>query len=429
MFFDSASPPTGWTLSRLKDVARLNPEVLPETTDPSFEIQYVDIGNVSSDGRVLDTEVLAFADAPSRARRLVRSGDTIISTVRTYLRAVTYLAEPPTNLVVSTGFAVLRPLAVVHRPYLGWLVRSDPFVEAVMARSQGVSYPAIAPQELANLSLWLPPVDQQRAIADYLDRETADIDQLVASKAALVDVLERRLRATVDVAVIGGLEESKVKPAFLPGLSIPTRWSEVPIRALARGGMKTFTDGDWIEAPFITTSGIRLIQTGNIGVGEYREQGHRYISEETFAELSCTEVECGDVLVCRLAEPVGRACLAPDLGVRMITSVDVCIVKVSDDFDPRFVVYALSGTAYLGWLAAICRGSTRDRVSRSMLSAVRLPVPEKSRQIDIADFLDQESIRVKRLIRTLEVQLHRLHERRRALISAAVSGPVDWSRG
>jgi hypothetical protein len=69
MFFHSTSPPNGWTLSRLKDVARLNPEVLPETTDPDLEIQYVDIGNVSSDGQVLDTEVLAFADAPSRARR------------------------------------------------------------------------------------------------------------------------------------------------------------------------------------------------------------------------------------------------------------------------------------------------------------------------------------------------------------------------
>ena len=108
---------------------------------------------------------------------------------------------------------------------------------------------------------------------------------------------------------------------------IPAQWEVKPIRALARPGYKTFTDGDWIESPYIRDQGIRLIQTGNIGVGEYREQGFRYINEETFRDFGCTEVVPGDVLICRLADPVGRACRAPDLGGRMITSVDVCILK------------------------------------------------------------------------------------------------------
>ena len=57
------------------------------------------------------------------------------------------------------------------------------------------------------------------------------------------------------------------------------------IKSLARPGYKTFVDGDWIESPYITPDGIRLIQTGNIGSGEYREKGFRYISEETFKEF------------------------------------------------------------------------------------------------------------------------------------------------
>lgn len=221
------------------------------------------------------------------------------------------------------------------------------------------------------------------------------------------------------------LEEDTMVPAFLAGLSIPIRWREIPIKGLARSGTKTFTDGDWIEAPYIATSGIRLVQTGNIGVGAYREQGYRYISEETFAALSCTEVKPGDVLICRLADPVGRACLAPDLGVRMITSVDVCIVKVSNEFDPRFVVYALSGSAYLGWLAAICRGGTRDRVSRSMLGAIRVPVPEKRRQTEIANHLDRETAELGRLVATVGEQVSKLQERRSSLITAAVTGQLD----
>jgi type I restriction enzyme S subunit len=131
---------------------------------------------------------------------------------------------------------------------------------------------------------------------------------------------------------------------------IPAHWEVKPIRALARSGYKTFTDGDWIESPFIRDEGIRLIQTGNVGIGRYKEQGFRYIDEETFRAFRCTEILPGDVLICRLADPVGRACLAPSLGCRMITSVDVCILKPASDVHAPFVVYALTGSEYLAWL-------------------------------------------------------------------------------
>ena len=81
---------------------------------------------------------------------------------------------------------------------------------------------------------------------------------------------------------------------------IPTHWDVERIKNLARPGRKTFVDGDWIESPYITLDGIRLIQTGNIGVGAYREKGFRYISQETFDTLGCTEFEPADVLICRL---------------------------------------------------------------------------------------------------------------------------------
>jgi type I restriction enzyme S subunit len=156
---------------------------------------------------------------------------------------------------------------------------------------------------------------------------------------------------------------------------IPSHWEVKPIRALARPGYKTFTDGDWIESLFIRDEGVRLIQTGNVGVGEYKEQGFRYIDEETFHAFGCTEVLPGDVLICRLADPVGRACLAPDLGCPMITSVDVCILKPASEVHAAFVAYALSGPGYLAWFGGICRGGTRDRVSRSMLGAIRVQKP------------------------------------------------------
>src|SRR4051794_9398551 len=94
---------------RLKYAATINDDTLGENTEPDYSLQYIDIGNVDSLGVIHDVETYRFENAPSRARRLVRDGDVIISTVRTYLQAITPITEPPDNLVVSTGFAVVRP--------------------------------------------------------------------------------------------------------------------------------------------------------------------------------------------------------------------------------------------------------------------------------------------------------------------------------
>src|SRR5262249_53512493 len=98
--------PSHWGVKRLKDIARLNPSSLHEDTDQDYEIDYVDISGVDPVGRIVASEILRFGEAPSRARRRVKHGDTILSTVRTYLRAISYIAHPPPNLIVSTGFAV-----------------------------------------------------------------------------------------------------------------------------------------------------------------------------------------------------------------------------------------------------------------------------------------------------------------------------------
>ena len=202
---------------------------------------------------------------------------------------------------------------------------------------------------------------------------------------------------------------------------VPEHWNVAPIRSFATSGYKAFTDGDWIESPYIREEGIRLIQTGNIGIGEYREQGFRYIDEETFLRFHCTEVKAGDILICRLANPVGRACLAPDLGVCMITSVDVCILKPHDDNDARFIVYGLSSTHYLSWMSAICRGGTRNRVSRSMLGSILLQKPPLNEQRTIAAYLDRKTAQIDNLISTKQKLIELLKEERAAIINQAVT--------
>ena len=107
-------------LRPLKHTCSLNPDILPEYTDPDLEFYYVDIGNVALETGIIDCVHMTFANAPSRARKLVKPGDIIVSTVRTYLKAVACIPEDTERLVVSTGFAVLPslPTSLRHRPPL-----------------------------------------------------------------------------------------------------------------------------------------------------------------------------------------------------------------------------------------------------------------------------------------------------------------------
>jgi type I restriction enzyme, S subunit len=95
---------------------------------------------------------------------------------------------------------------------------------------------------------------------------------------------------------------------------------------------EVFADGDWVESKDQASEGIRLIQTGNVGEGVFKDRAEkaRYISEATFKRLRCTEIFEGDCLISRLPDPVGRSCILPDTGERMITAVDCTIVR----FDP-----------------------------------------------------------------------------------------------
>lgn len=210
---------------------------------------------------------------------------------------------------------------------------------------------------------------------------------------------------------------------------LPSHWKVLPLRSLAAPGRASFVDGDWIETPFITDEGIRLLQTGNIGTGQFKEQGFRFVSEETFVALRCTEVQPGDILICRLAEPVGRACLAPQLASRMITSVDVCIMKPSPENDARYIVYLLSSPDYLGFMEGQCRGGTRDRVSRSFLGSVRVPVPPPSEQTAIAAFLDHELGKIDALVDGQRRLIDLLKEKRQAVVSNAVTKGLNPNAG
>lgn len=165
-------------------------------------------------------------------------------------------------------------------------------------------------------------------------------------------------------------------------------WNETELVKVSR----LFGDGDWIESKDQATDGIRLVQTGNVGCGEFKDRGEkaRFIDEPTFSRLRCTEIFPGDCLISRLPDPVGRACLIPDTGQRMITAVDCTIVRTAADrLDSRFLVYYTQSSKYLRAVDDQCTGTTRKRISRNNLGQVRVPLPPLEEQQQIVAVLDE----------------------------------------
>lgn len=194
--------PREWDVLRMKDVVICNSDVLPETTNPDFEFDYVDIGSVRHGEGIVDQERVKFCDAPSRARRIVKPGDVIVSTVRTYLKAVALVPRFDIPLIVSTGFAVLRAKDIDGR-FLNYVIQSEGFVSKVGALSVGTGYPAINSSNLVSIKLPVPSPEEQRAIADYLDAECAKIDEASAIVEKQIDAYKRLKRSLINEVVTG----------------------------------------------------------------------------------------------------------------------------------------------------------------------------------------------------------------------------------
>ena len=153
-----------------------------------------------------------------------------------------------------------------------------------------------------------------------------------------------------------------------------------------------FTDGDWIEAKDQSDYGVRLIQTGNVGITEYidKPNNKKWISLKTFNELHCKEIFPDDILISRLPEPAGRACIMPNISNRMITAVDCTIVRLLPQYSNKYVVQYLSTNEYFKEINTCLAGGTRQRISRSNLSEFNVPIPKNEiEQNKIGDLFKQ----------------------------------------
>lgn len=412
--------PQNWEAKPLKYIANCNTCVLPENTDEETEIVYIDIGSVNYGLGICNTQEFTFANAPSRARRVVKSGDTIISTVRTYLKAIAYISDEYDGNICSTGFAVYTPKAGMNRRFLFYALNADWFVSDVERYSVGISYPAITSTALSSLKTILPPLAEQNCIVAYLDHRTAEIDTLLANLQSQVEMLDRYKRELIAESVTKGLDKSEMmKDSGVDWIGeTPNHWETTKIKWMFEIVKRIYGKEDR-DVLSITQRGLKIRDIeSNDGQLAESYANYQVVNVNDFAmnsmDLLTGWVDCSPF----------EGVTSPDYRVfRFLPGKEQCHSYYKYLFQMCYknrIFYRLGqGVSNLG----------RWRLQADQFLNMLLPQPPVEEQEKIAAYLDKRTAQVENLIADITAQMEKLKQYRQIVIHDAVTGKIKVTEG
>jgi type I restriction enzyme S subunit len=205
----------------------------------------------------------------------------------------------------------------------------------------------------------------------------------------------------------------------------PWGWASASIGDLIAGD-GLFVDGDWVESKDQDPDGdVRLTQLADVGEGRFRDRSNRFLTGQKAAELGCTYLEQGDVLIARMPDPLGRACIFPGDRRPCVTAVDVCVVRPgSNGADTSWLMWWLNAPQFRHEILARQAGTTRKRISRKNLASIEFPVPPLAEQRRIVAAIEEQFSRIEPAEESLRRARKRLSLLRSAALTAALDG--DW---
>ena len=290
-------------------------------------------------------------------------GDVLFGRRRAYLKKA---AVAPFDGICSGDITVIRAIEdKVDPDLLPFIIQNDFLFDFAVGKSAGSLSPRVKWTHLKEFAIELPSMPEQSKLAETL----WSINETKNAYEALINKTDEL-----------------VKSQFIEMFDRP-EYERVKFKKIST----LFADGDWIEIKDQSNDGIRLVQTGNIGNGYYidKEAHSRYVSEETFLRLNCTEILPGDILISRLPDPVGRGCILPDGIGKAITAVDCTIVRLMDMVEPEYLIGFTQTDLYRSQIESAKTGTTRKRISRKNLEKVLIPVPPIEKQMVFVELIKE----------------------------------------
>ena len=406
--------PSHWETKKVKYISSYNDDVLPENYNKENVIEYVEISDVNSSEGITNTTTYKYKDAPSRARRKTKSGDIIVSTVRTYLRAISKIDRD--GLIVSTGFIVLRPK--IDAGFMAYSANTEPFIASVVSQSVGVSYPAINANQVVNIKLSIPPLAEQRAIAAYLDEKISQIDCIIKSREEKIELLEELRTSIISHAVTKGIRKDvEMKDSGIEWIGrIPKHWEITIMKRVLQEPMKY---GANESAEFDNPDWPRYIRITDIN-----ENGD--LKKETFKSLPPQKaeeylLENGDILFARSGATVGKTYLHKG-GISACYAGYLIKAKCKKTLNPEYLFYYTQSNAYDNWKNSIFIQSTIQNIGADKYSYMPTLVPPIEEQKDIVSFIVKETDIIADSIAKARYEISLLKEYRASLITEVVTG-------
>lgn len=420
--------PAHWGLPRLRFTAQLNPsknEVrqLPAETVVSF----LPMEAIRDDGSIDLSRERFLADV-TEGYTFVRDGDVALA-------KITPCFENGKGAVMrglqngigfgTTELIVVRPEERRLSPsFLHYLFTSTLFRQAGESWMYGAGGQKRVPDSFVrDAVIPLPSLKEQGAISEFLDRETAKIDALVAEQERLITLLKEKRRAVISHAVTKGLNPDAPMTAVKDnGFTIPSHWHVMPLNRLVRRGT-TITYGVVQAGPDVE-GGVPYIRTSDMSGDALREGEYLRTSHEIDQSYSRSKVETGDLVVAIRAS-VGKALIVPPFLDGANLTQGTARVAAGDQIRADFLVLFFQSDLCQGHIQRASKGTTFQEITLDALRKLPVAVPPIDEQEAIVENVNGQYKMIRTLHECSELAIEVLTARRAALITAAVTGQID----
>lgn len=429
--------PVGWTIKKLKFVVEVQPSnVDKKTKENEKTVLLCNYTDVYYNEEI--TGDLPFMRATASDLQIkkftLKSGDTIItkdSEDPDDIAVPAYIPQDLEGIICGYHLALLRPKYGILGGYLKRIMDSRYARSVFAAKANGLTRYGLGIYAINNFALPLPPIEEQRQITAYLNRETAKIDSLVARQEQLIELLREKRQAVISHAVTKGLNpNAKMKDSGVEWLrEVPEHWEVKQIKHILlqkKGAIKTGPFGSQLTSRDMEGTDIKVINQRNVIDNDF-DFGTNFINQEKYIELQSFTIFPRDILITTRGT-IGRTAIAPNRNGKSI--LHPCLMRLQVDekhWLKELVSLIIQSSGYfLEQLKILSNATTIDVIYSENLKNITIALPSTSKeQEEIVAFIDKETAKIDILIERCETAIKLFKERRIALISAAVTGKID----
>lgn len=410
--------PKGWQESIIDDIT-IPVEKINQKDNFDKEINYIEISSINSQTNTISmTKPMKLGEAPSRAKQIVKTGDILFSTVRPYLRNIADVSFEYDNEIASTGFSVLRPVSTIHSRFLYYYCISDKFVDGLTAIQYGISYPAVKNSQVLSQSIPIPPLNEQKRIAEKLDQIFTEINSAKVRFDKITTILKKFRQSVLQAAVTGQLTEywrkrnqsnsmaklveeinekktgalkvrakkgwqQKIEP-----FELPENWSWIENHKISKDLSNAICAGPFgtiFKAKNFKEEGIPIVFLRHIKDSRFNQNDPKYMDKKVWQKFHQDySVFGGELLVAKLGDPPGESCIYPeDMGVSMITP-DVMKMNVDERLaETKYLQYYFNSPINKKLIGNLAFGATRLRIDIATFKMFPIPLPPRDEQREI----------------------------------------------